>query len=147
MRRLLAIYMTFVLVAGPSLCCCATSFATPPSAAPAQPPSPTPSCCKDDRPQKIHYPASDGTPTQQAPKPGQHECPCKDKGTLQTHDQPTPPLTADEVARLLTVTIQLAPVVFTVGPVVDLESACGSPLSSYRLTSWRLLQAHHLLRC
>lgn len=151
-RRLLAIYMTFVLVAGPSLCCCTTAFASAPSSGPGSllPPShsPSPCCCKDECPTKSENASVDGSPAEQAPKPGKHDCPCKDKGTKQTLDQPTPSLTAEEVARLLTAAVQFVPATLTVGPAVDagLDSG-GASSPGLRLTSWRLLNAPHMLRC
>ncbi|MFO0800555.1 MAG: hypothetical protein U0804_24060 [Gemmataceae bacterium] len=152
-RRLLAIYMTFVLVAGPSLCCCTTAVASaPPSGSGSSlPPShrPSPCCCRDECPTKSQHPLGGGSPAEQAPKPGKHQCPCKDSGTKQTLDQPAPSLTAEEVARLLTATFQFVPAALTTDPVVDpdLDSGGGSSPPGHRLTSWRLLQAHHLLRC
>lgn len=156
MQRLVAIYMTFVLVAGPSLCCCTTMYAAPPAKAGPTPPSSErtpPCCCKDHCPAK----AEDGTgepqgddgksQPQPAPKPGKHQCPCKDKGGKQTLDQSSP--TAQDVSRLLTTTLQYIVVAFTADLAADsdLDSGGGSSPPGHRLTSWRLLNAQHMLRC
>jgi hypothetical protein len=87
-----------------------------------------------------------GSPAEDAPKPGKHECPCKDKGTKQTLDQPASPLSAEEVARLLTATLLFVPVALTADLVAALDSGGSSP-PVQRLTSWRLLNAPHMLRC
>lgn len=154
MRRLLAIYMTLMLVAGPSLCCCTTLYAATLPAAGHATPSPTrpaPCCCQDNCPAKGENTSGDPQGGRSLPEhpPGDHKCPCKDKGTKQTLDQPVSSLTAQEVARLLTSTLQFVPVALTTDPVVDadLDSGGGSSPPGHRLTSWRLLQAHHLLRC
>lgn len=158
LRRLLAVYMAFVLVAGPSLCCCTTLYAAVPQSA-AGPGSPSsertpPCCCKDQCPTKAANASGDppgvGGKSEHDPKPGKHRCPCKEKGGKQTLDQ-TPPLsqTTQDVARLLTASLHYIVVAFAADLAVDagLASGGGSSPPGHRLTSWRLLQAHHLLRC
>ncbi len=157
MRRLLAIYMTFVLVAGPSLCCCTTAFAAAPQSAAGPAPSSDrtpPCCCKDQCPTKAANASGDlpgvGDKTDHHPKPGKHQCPCKENGGKQTLDQSTPSSqTEKELSRLLTTALQYIVVGFAADPTVDsgLDSGGGSSPPGHRLTSWRLLQAHHLLRC
>ena len=86
LRRLLAIYMTFVLVAGPCLCCCTTMYAaSPPSTTGSVPTSSDrtpPCCCKDHCPAKAEdasgKPQGIDDKSQPDPKPGKHQCPCKD---------------------------------------------------------------------
>lgn len=154
-RRLLAIYMTFVLVAGPSLCCCTTLYAAPPSTSSSTPTSSDrtpPCCCKDHCPAKAEdasgKPRGVDDKSQPDPKPGKHQCPCKDKGGKTTLDQTTSSLTAQDVVRLLTTTLQYIVVAFAADPAVDagLDSGGASP-PGQRLTSWRLLNAPHMLRC
>ncbi|MBA4066933.1 MAG: hypothetical protein C0501_25145 [Isosphaera sp.] len=155
LRRLLAIYMTLVLAAGPTLCCCTTVYAADPQTprGPASPSSErTPSCCKDYRPANSEDASGEtrgvGGKSRPAPKPGKHQCPCKDRSGKQTLDQPSSSPTAQDVARLLTTTL-LFVVALTADPAVDpdLDSGGGSSPPAHRLTSWRLLQAHHMLRC
>jgi hypothetical protein len=157
-RRLVAIYMTFVLVAGPSLCCCTTGYAAPASPPAATGPTapspdrPPPCCCEHAPAEKAasvtrHSPGGDES--QSAPKPGKHQCPCKDKGGKQTHDTTSPVVSAaEDAARLLTADLQYA-VASTTDPLVGfgLGSAGGTSPPGQRLTSWRLLNAPHMLRC
>jgi len=158
-RRLVAIYMMFVLVAGPSLCCCTTVYAaSAPPPAPTGPaaPSPdrTPPCCCEHPPAEEAASVSchslgGSDESQSAPKPGKHQCPCKDPGSKQTPDTISPVASAaQDAARLLTADLQFV-VAFTTYPLVDigLHSAGGTSPPGQRLTSWRLLNAPHMLRC
>jgi hypothetical protein len=157
LRRLLAVYMTLVLVAGPSLCCCTiVSAAAPPPAATPESSSPDPAipcCCKHPRPADVgqHLGKSGGAAGHHQPpsKPGKHQCPCKDKGGKPTLDSnPTASATAQDALRLLTPAFQYVLETFTSDLSADstLDSGVLSP-SGQRLTSWRLLNAPHLLRC
>ena len=156
-RRLVAICMTFVLVAGPSLCCCTTMHAAqPPQPAPGSVSSErtSPCCCKDRCPAK----AEPGSATPQGVggepphdrQPDKHQCPCKEKGSKQSFDKATPPVvSALDTVRLHTATLQFVFVTLTTTDAVDsdFDSGGGSSPPGHRLTSWRLLQAHHMLRC
>lgn len=159
LRRLVAIYLTFVLVAGPSLCCCTTTAYAAPVLPPAttgptsSSPDPTPPCCKhasSEKPASVscHSPVGSDE-SQSAPKPGKHQCPCKDKGGKPTPDTTSPEASAAaDAARLLTADLQYA-VAFTADPLagIGLDSAGGPSPPVQRLTSWRLLNAPHMLRC
>ncbi|WP_439632311.1 hypothetical protein [Gemmata sp.] len=157
-RRLVAIYMTFVLVAGPSLCCCTTGYAataTQSAPGPAAPsPDRTPPCCCEHAPAEqaatvsCHL-ASDRDESQPAPKPGKHHCPCKDKDGKRTPDATSPAASAaQDAARLLTADL-LYTVASAAEPLVgfDPDSEGGPSPPGQRLTSWRLLNAPHMLRC
>lgn len=157
LRRLLAVYMTIVLVAGPSLCCCTTVYAAapPPPATPesSSPDPATPCCCKHSCPASVGQhpgePGGAGGKSQPPSKPGKHQCPCKDKGGKQTLDSnPTASATAQDALRLLTSAFQYVLVAFTTDLSADpaLDSGGPSP-PGQRLTSWRLLNAPHMLRC
>ena len=137
LRRLVAIYMTFVLVAGPSLCCCTTMYAAAPQSAtgpvPTSPDRTPPCCCKDHCPAKVENafgkPQGVDDESQPDPKPGKHQCPCKDKGSKTTLDQTASSLTAQDVVRLLTTTLQYIVVEFAADQAVDsgLDSCGASP--------------------
>lgn len=147
-RWLLAIYMIFMLVAGPSLCCCTITFASSPSSTSHSSRTSSSCCCQDKSTAQPSKLVGDEYPAKQTPKPGNHECPCKSKTTKQTLDQPSPSLTAEELARLLTATCQYVPVLFTAHAVAISTIESGgesSPLG--RLIAWRLLYVHHMLRC
>ncbi len=156
-RRLVAICMTFVLVAGPSLCCCTTLPAAQlPQPAPGSVSSERtpPCCCKDHCPAKSEAgsvtPQGIGGQPQHDLQPDKHQCPCKEKGSKQTFDKATPSLvSALETVRHLTATLPFVFVTLTSADAVDsdLDSGGGSSPPGHRLTSWRLLQAHHMLRC
>ncbi len=159
LRRLVSLYMTFVLVAGPSLCCCTTVYAAhaskPATNGPVSstPESTPPCCCKDAPPEKAegvscHSPGGSDE-SQPVPKPGKHQCPCKDKGGKKTLDSnPTSSATAQDALRLLTSVFEYV-VAFTADfsddPATD--SGGGPSPPGQRLTSWRLLNAPHMLRC
>jgi hypothetical protein len=159
LRRLVAIYMTFVLVAGQSLCCCTTVYAAHASksatAGPASSsPDRTPPCCCKDAPSEkaagvsCHSPGGSDE-SQPAPKPGKHQCPCKDKGGKLTLDSNSASsATAQDALRLLTSAFQYVLVAFTADLSADPTPDSGGPAPpGQRLTSWRLLNAPHMLRC
>lgn len=151
-QRLLAMYMSIVLVVGPSLCCCTSSIASTPADSgstlvPAS--SPSPCCCHDGCPSEGHDSANQSGRSEHSSDPRKHECPCKDKGGKQALDQPAPPLSADVIARLLMGSVQFLDVDAAAYGLLNspllIPSAASPP--GHRLTSWRLLHAHHLLRC
>ncbi len=153
LRRLFAIYITIVLTAGPSLCCCTSLYAaTPSSTAGSSSDHTLPCCCKDHCSAKVEE--ASGNPqviddkSKPDPKPSKHHCPCKDKGSKTTLDQTASSLMAQDVVRTLTMTFQYIVIAYTADPAVDtrLDSGVASP-PGQRLTSWRLLNAPHMLRC
>ena len=153
-RRLLAIAMTFMLVVGPSLCCCTTASAlTPRSLTTPSPDSTPPCCCKDQCLAGAGAASSEAQGvggTQHDPKPGKHQCPCKEKGGKQALGQTAPSSQeAQDLSRLLTTFSQDVVVAFDAETAVESghdAGGCSSP-PGYRLSSWRLLQAQHVLRC
>lgn len=155
-RRLVAIYMTFVLAAGPSLCCCTTVYAASSSAArPApSPPDRTPPCCgKHAHSEKVAaascHSSEQSDEPQPGPKPGKHQCPCKDNGGKPTPDTTSPEASAAvDAIRLLTADLQYT-VAFTADLLADFgfDPTGGQSPPGQRLTSWRLLNAPHMLRC
>lgn len=154
LRRLLTLYMTFMLAVGPSLCCCASVYAVAkqqPSATRSSDTTP-PCCCKDQCPAKAGAapgePQGVGGESQSDPKSGKHQCPCKEKGGKQTLGQTAPPSqVAQDLSRLLTAVFQYV-VAFPADLPVDsgLDTGGSSP-PGQRPTSWRLLNAPHMLRC
>jgi len=154
LRRLLSLFMTFMLVVGPSLCCCTNVYTvTKRPLATQSPDSTPPCCCKDQCPAKardaLGEPRGVRGESQSDPKPGKHQCPCKEKGGKPALGQTAPPSqTAQDLSRLLTAVLHHVVVSFCIDPVVDSGPNTGglSP-PDHRPTSWRLLNAPHMLRC
>jgi len=154
LRQLVVIYVTFVLVAGPSLCCCVTMSAQ--SGLVSASSERVPPCCGKHHavaklPANPLAPKDVGIePSQNGSQHDKHHCPCQDNRSKQLLDKVSPwAATAQDLVRLLSATLQPAFVAFTDADSANSNLDCsgGSPPSGYRITSWRLLQAHHLLRC
>lgn len=154
LRWLVALYMTVVLAVGPGLCCCTTVYvAAPRSAAPDSPPPqrPSPCCCPGATPATDgigtghHHNAADGSKPSQ--KPDKHHCPCKDKGGQQwMAPNSTSSGIGHDVSRLLIPAFQFA-AAFAAPSADPARHSTGLFPPGSRLTSWRLLNAPHMLRC
>jgi hypothetical protein len=148
LRRTLSIYLAFVLVAGPDLCCCSAMrlvnrLAQGKNAAAKVAANHEQTCCHCSAPVEEKQQEKSAVP---APSPEKKRCPCQHEAPILAAAPLTDTFGAGSSRALAPGWAQVITVTSPAIPILDVPSPSGMPSFPF-LISLDLLHVHHLLLC